>query len=303
MARTPTAPPTPPASLTKRPATAIKPAPLTSEFLATVQQAAEVLYKGGLVPGWAKRVESLAVVILAGHEIGLKPVQAVSSMMLVNGRAVIYGDAALSLVRASGLLVSIVEHVDQDSDHGGAIASCTVTRAGEEPRPFTFSIDDAKRARLWGKAGPWSQYPERMLMFRARGFALRDVFGDVLCGLVTAEEAQDIPTAVVVSVKDAPAADPAPAAEAHHPGPPALPPVADPPAEPMIRPDQAETLAAERETWFKRLGFDDAESNAGRRKEAWTAFLAEQGVKSARELTAAAADAAIDALKVAGLPF
>jgi len=33
-----------------------------------------------------------------------------------------------------------------------------------------------------------------MLQLRARGFALRDAFPDVLKGLVTAEEAQDYPT-------------------------------------------------------------------------------------------------------------
>ncbi len=39
-----------------------------------------------------------------------------------------------------------------------------------------------------------TQYPKRMLQLRARGFALRDAFPDVLKGLVTAEEAQDYPT-------------------------------------------------------------------------------------------------------------
>ena len=53
---------------------------------------------------------------------------------------------------------------------------------------------DAKRAGLAGKSGPWTQYPRRMLQMRARGFALRDAFPDLLRGLVTAEEAMDYPT-------------------------------------------------------------------------------------------------------------
>jgi hypothetical protein len=56
-----------------------------------------------------------------------------------------------------------------------------------------FTVADAKKAGLWGKTGPWTQYPKRMLQMRARGFALRDAFPDVLKGLVTAEEAQDYP--------------------------------------------------------------------------------------------------------------
>ena len=50
-----------------------------------------------------------------------------------------------------------------------------------------FSVEDAKRAKLWGKSGPWQQYPERMLLWRARSFAF-DLFSDALCGLYLKEE-------------------------------------------------------------------------------------------------------------------
>ena len=56
-----------------------------------------------------------------------------------------------------------------------------------------FSVADAKKAHLWGRRGPWENYPERMLQMRARGFALRDSFPDALKGVITVEEAQDFP--------------------------------------------------------------------------------------------------------------
>src|SRR5690606_6210149 len=59
------------------------------------------------------------------------------------------------------------------------------------PIKATFSVADAKKAGLWGKQGPWQQYPKRMLSMRARAFALRDGFADVLRGLGIAEEVQD----------------------------------------------------------------------------------------------------------------
>lgn len=40
---------------------------------------------------------------------------------------------------------------------------------------------------------PWFKYPERMLAMRARGFALRNQFADALAGLVSREEAMDMP--------------------------------------------------------------------------------------------------------------
>ena len=72
------------------------------------------------------------------------------------------------------------------------VAVCEAKRRGyEKPTVVRFSVADAKKAQLWGKSGPWTQYSRRMLQMRARGFALRDAFPDVLRGLVTAEEAQD----------------------------------------------------------------------------------------------------------------
>ena len=55
-----------------------------------------------------------------------------------------------------------------------------------------FSVEDAKRAGLWGK-NTWASYPRRMLQHRARGFALRSAFADVLKGMISTEELQDYP--------------------------------------------------------------------------------------------------------------
>ncbi len=44
---------------------------------------------------------------------------------------------------------------------------------------------------MLGKQGPWTQYPERMLKLRARGFTLRDAFPDVLKGIKAREEVED----------------------------------------------------------------------------------------------------------------
>jgi hypothetical protein len=132
------------------------------------------------------------IAIQLGMELGLTPMAALQNTAVINGRPAIYGDAALALVRASGQLVSYSEEevgeVGKDS-HGYMI---TVQRKGFDAASETFTTADAKGAKLWGKSGPWSDYPKRMLKFRARGFILRDQFGDVLKGLRTVEEARDI---------------------------------------------------------------------------------------------------------------
>jgi hypothetical protein len=142
--------------------------------------------------------ESCLLAIQHGSEIGLSPMQSLQNIACINGRPAIWGDAALAVAMASPVCEYVTEKIDGDGD--AMVATCEAKRRGyEKPTVARFSVADAKKAGLWGKSGPWSQYSRRMLQLRARGFALRDAFPDVLKGLVTAEEAQDYPTAVVPS--------------------------------------------------------------------------------------------------------
>lgn len=122
-----------------------------------------------------------------GNELGLKPLQALQNLAVINGRPALWGDAVIALVRSSPSCEYIVE------DDNGDTATCRVKRRGEPEQARTFSMADAKAAGLAGKQGPWTQYPKRMRQMRARAFALRDVFPDVLRGLPVAEEVMDIP--------------------------------------------------------------------------------------------------------------
>jgi hypothetical protein len=136
---------------------------------------------------------SCMLAIQAGAEIGLAPLQALQSIAVVNGRPSVFGDAALAVCKASPVCEYVIESIDGDGDQ--MVATCEAKRRGyPKATVVRFAVADAKKANLWGKAGPWSQYPRRMLQMRARGFALRDAFPDVLKGLVTAEEAADYPT-------------------------------------------------------------------------------------------------------------
>lgn len=126
-----------------------------------------------------------------GAELGLKPLQALSNIAVINGRAALWGDAVIALVRSSPLC----EYVNESDD--GHTATCRVKRRGEHEHVATFSMDDAQSAGLKGKQGPWTQYPKRMRQMRARAFALRDVFPDVLRGMPVAEEVFDTPTNII----------------------------------------------------------------------------------------------------------
>ena len=136
--------------------------------------------------------ESCLLAIQHGSEVGLSPMQSLQSIACINGRPSVWGDAALALVMGSPVCEYVRETVDGDGD--SMVATCEAKRRGyDKPTVVRFGVADAKKAGLWGKTGPWTNYSRRMLQMRARGFALRDTFPDILRGLVTAEEAQDYP--------------------------------------------------------------------------------------------------------------
>lgn len=151
-------------------------------------QVAGKLANSALVPkDFRGKPEDIVIAIQWGEEVGLKPMQSLQSMAVINGRPSVWGDAMLAIVLAHPDCLDVSESDD------GEEATCVVKRKGHETHIVTFSNKDAQVAGLLGKPGPWTQYPKRMRQMRARGFALRDKFSDALKGMMIAEEAMDMP--------------------------------------------------------------------------------------------------------------
>ena len=131
----------------------------------------------------------VVVALQMGQELGLKPMQALQNIAIINGRPSLYGDAMLAVCR----MAHDFQFINETYDDKSQTAKCVVKRTNEPEVIRTFSAVNAKNAGLWGKAGPWTMYKERMLQMRARGFALRDAFPDMLRGIISDEEARDYP--------------------------------------------------------------------------------------------------------------
>jgi hypothetical protein len=182
---------------------------LRPQSFGELMQFAEMASRSTMVPkDFQGKPENIMLAVQMGSELGLAPMQSLANIAIVNGRAAVWGDALPGLCRQSGLCQSIREWTEGEGDN--MTAYCEAIRVGSAPIVQSFSVDDAKRAGLWKDSpklrrqsrdggsyevdsGPWYSYPKRMLQMRARGFALRDAFPDVLRGLISAEEARDIP--------------------------------------------------------------------------------------------------------------
>jgi hypothetical protein len=144
-------------------------------------------------------VARVALGIMKGMEVGLAPVTAISSIMIINNRTSVWGDAALALIQNAGKIEWFKDWSEGDwakGKEGGYKHFFEVKRKDDpETTKREFGFVDAERAKLIGKSGPWSGgYGPRMCFNRARAWALRDKFSDVLSGLGIVEEERDIET-------------------------------------------------------------------------------------------------------------
>jgi hypothetical protein len=155
-----------------------------------VWRMATVLSQTSMVPkDFRNKPEETAAAIMYGLEIGLSPVTAVQSIAVINGRPSLFGDVLPALMRRHG-------HRLEETVHGSGSsmkAVVTLVRKDGERITRSFSMEDAKKAGLSTKTGPWQQYPQRMLQLRARSWAVRDGAAEILRGLSVKEELEDIP--------------------------------------------------------------------------------------------------------------
>lgn len=170
----------------------------------------EAVHRSALAPRSLDTPEKILVAIETGLELGLRPMQALRGIYVVNGRPGMMVELASGVVRNSGKAVGLKMGVSGEGDarHGW----CESRRDGDTLKT-SFSVSDAKKAGLWG-GGTWAKYPDRMLQARAAGYHYRDYYSDVLMGLNTVEELEDTPseTRRVVSTEVMPAS-PDPLAE------------------------------------------------------------------------------------------
>lgn len=173
---------------------------------------AQIFAVSGMMPKDLQgKPEAVFVAINMGYELGLSPLSAIQNISVINGRPTVWGDAMLAIVRASGKLSKFREYFAGTWANDDFTAVCECSR-GNESAQEQFSIADAKTAKLWAypSAGmtPWHKYPKRMLQMRARSWALRNMFSDVLKGISATEEMQEFDIEVTAQPDGSYAAEP-----------------------------------------------------------------------------------------------
>lgn len=181
---------------------------LSPRTLAEAMEFAKIIASSDMVPkDYVNKPGNVLVAVQTGAELGLKPMQSLQGISVINGRPSIWGDAMRALV------ISHPEFEDLHEDKQDTFCTVTLKRRGRPAVVSTFTMEDAKKAGLAGKSGPWQTAPKRMLQMRAFAFAARDLFADALKGIRSIEEVRDYPEEQRVERDITPASTAAPAAQ------------------------------------------------------------------------------------------
>ncbi len=193
----------------KEVAAVAKPAPLAPKYfqlipkdISEAMKFAEMIASSDFAPkGYQGKAGNCLVAMQFGAELGLPPLQALQNIAVINNKPGIYGDLGKALLLSKGFRIDErdVKEVQAKNE-----AYCKVTRPDGQVVERTFSMENAKTAKLTGKEGPWTNYPYRMMAWRAFWWAARDAAADVLKGISGIEELQDYKTdAIDASVVEA----------------------------------------------------------------------------------------------------
>ena len=159
------------------------PLPCTLDEMLTF---AELVMASGLTLGHTTK-ESVVIALQLGAELGFTPMQSLRTIAVIDGWPVPSADACVAAVTASDQCDYFreVETTDLHSTWE------TKRRGDVQPRQYTFTMDDARRARLTA-GDTWRAYPKRMLAARAKKYLAQDTYPDVIGGLLSTEEALDL---------------------------------------------------------------------------------------------------------------
>ena len=155
---------------------------------------AEGLAKSSMVPKhFINKPMDIVVCMAMGAELGFQPLQSLQNIAVINGRPSVWGDAFRALIMGAPDLVGFKEWFDDSTQTAYCSISRKLASGAVVESTQSFSQQDAKTAGLWGRQGPWTQYPRRMMQWRALGFAGRDMYADRLRGIWIDHEARDMP--------------------------------------------------------------------------------------------------------------
>jgi len=147
---------------------------------------AQILVSSGLTPRGVDTPQKAFLIMAQGRELGLSTMQALGNIYVVEGKVSLSSDLMAAMVLKSAVC-EYLRVVEMTAER----ATYAAKRKGGNEFRFSFSWEDATKAGLTGRA-TYKANPADMLRHRALSKCVRAVFPDVVAGLYSRDEAEDI---------------------------------------------------------------------------------------------------------------
>lgn len=125
-----------------------------------------------------KDAAQAVVKVLAGRELGIGDIAAMTGIYIVKGRVTMSANLMASLIKRSGKYNYRVTRMENDG------VTIVFYEGRDEIGTSSFSADDAKAAGLWGSSDPWKKTPRNMLFARAMSNGAKWFCPDIFSGPV-----------------------------------------------------------------------------------------------------------------------
>ena len=172
---------------------------LNVELMGDVYKIARLFAASSLVPecyrGGEKSVglANCFAALSMGFELGITPMQALSHIVVVNGRPAIDGQLAISLANRRASIIGGIRYEEGGKEDQQYCTAWTQDKETLERKEYTITIADAKKAGWFAKShSHWNKDPRLMLRYRAASYLVRTYYPDAVMGLHTIEELQDV---------------------------------------------------------------------------------------------------------------
>lgn len=186
-----------------------KPMMLNVELMREVYQIATIFSSSDLVPaayrGGDKSVgrANCFAALTMGFELGIAPMQALSHIVVVNGRPAIDGQLAISLANKRAPIKGGIRYDEGGENEAQFCTAWTIDRETGERKEYTISMADAAKAGWLNKShSHWSKDPRLMLRYRSASYLVRTYYPESVMGLHTIDELQDAESAKVEARTD-----------------------------------------------------------------------------------------------------
>lgn len=219
-----------------------------------LQRQCKAFIDSGYLPAHVKGMAQAVTIAWKGHELGIPPLQAFSSITVIKGKPCLSAELMLALIYQRVKGAKITFRTPPEKQHLECVVE--MQRPGGELQPFRFSLDDAKRAGLVVAGSAWEKYPSAMLRARAVSAGARAVFPDAIMGCYTPEELGGEVVDAEFSI------DPSPV-------PNRTPPSVEPPVTPIVQPAAAPKLPSQADYPRAHPNWENDPCTDAQRKKLW----------------------------------